>query len=169
MAFEKITPQEIGGNIFDMVGKQWMLITGGDRSGFNSMTASWGGAGILWGKPVAFCFIRPQRHTRVFADAGENFSLSFYSEQYRELLAGVFGSESGRDIDKVNKSGFTPAFSEDGAVYYEQAELVLVCRKIYYDDFKPENFLSPDIFSMYPDNDYHRMYVGEITEVLKKN
>jgi flavin reductase (DIM6/NTAB) family NADH-FMN oxidoreductase RutF len=168
MSFKRINFGEIKGNIFDMVGSRWMLITGGDRGGFNTMTASWGGAGILWGKPVAFCFIRPQRHTRGFVDAGDFFTLTFFPEMYRSQLM-MLGTKSGRDADKVAEAGFTPAFSDTGAVYFAQAELAIVCKKIYFDDFKPENFLAPDIAAMYPEGDYHRLYVGEILEVLENS
>ena len=166
--FKSTKPQEISGNIFEAVGEKWMLITGGDKAGFNTMTASWGGAGILWQRPVTFCFVRPQRFTRGFMDAGDYFTLSFYGEEYRPQL-NIAGIDSGRDGDKVAKMGFTPAFADCGAAYFEEAELVLVCKKIYFDDFKPENFLAPDIDKMYKDGDYHRMYIGEIIEVLKKD
>ncbi len=167
MAFSKISPKEIEGSIFEMVGDKWMLITGGDVKGFNTMTASWGGAGILWGKPVSFCFVRPQRHTRAFMDKGEYYTLSFYGEEYRKQL-NICGSKSGRDVDKVSLCGFTPDFASCGAVYFGEAELVLVCKKIYFDDLKSENFLAPEIAGMYKEKDYHRMYIGEIVEVLKK-
>jgi hypothetical protein len=169
MSFVKIKPSEISGNVFERVGQQWLLITAGDKSAFNSMTASWGGMGVLWGRNVAHCYIRPQRHTRGFADNGEYFTLSFYPEKYRKLLdfSGIFGGQSGRDIDKVKESGFTPVVADCGAVYYEQAELVLVCRKLYSDDFKAENFTAPEAAAMYRDGDFHRFYVGEIIEVLE--
>jgi flavin reductase (DIM6/NTAB) family NADH-FMN oxidoreductase RutF len=167
MAFQKIDVNELPGNLFDLIGTQWMLITGGDKNGFNSMTASWGGAGVLWQKPVAFCFVRPQRHTRTFLDRKSTFTVSFYPEQYREQLA-LCGAKSGRDIDKVEETGFTPAIADCGAVYYEQARLVLACKKIYTDELKPKNFLEPDIADFYPEHDYHRIYIGEIVEVLEQ-
>lgn len=167
MPFKKIGVKEIKGNIFDMIGDQWMLITGGDESGFNTMTASWGSAGILWQKPVTFCFVRPQRYTRKFMDYGKYYTLSFFGEKCRDALY-LCGSKSGRDIDKIKQSGLTPCFSDCGAVYFEEAELVLVCKKLYFHDFEPENFLAPEIADVYENGDYHRMYTGEIVEVLLK-
>lgn len=167
MPFKKIGVKEIKGNIFDMIGDQWMLITGGDESGFNTMTASWGSAGILWQKPVTFCFVRPQRYTRKFMDYGKYYTLSFFGEKCRDALY-LCGSKSGRDIDKIKQSGLTPCFSDCGAVYFEEAELVLVCKKLYFHDFEPENFLAPEIAGVYENGDYHRMYTGEIVEVLLK-
>lgn len=167
MTFKKIGVKEMPGNIFDLIGDKWMLITGGDEKGYNMMTASWGGAGILWQKPVTFCFVRPQRHTRRFMDDGQYYTLTFFGEKYRDMLY-LCGSKSGKDIDKTKEAGLHPCCAAGGAVYFDEAELVLVCRKIYYDDIIPEHFLAPEIAKAYESGDYHRMYVGEIVEVLVK-
>ena len=67
----------------------------------------------------------------------------------------------------VGKS--TPAFSALGAPYFEQAQLVLVCRKLYADDLRPEKFTDQSLDGRwYPEHDYHRMYAGEVVQVLKK-
>lgn len=167
MSFLKIHPKDITDNIFELIGDKWMLITGGDASEYNMMTASWGGAGILWQKAVTFCYIRPERYTRQFVDRSAYYTLTFFGEEYRDMLY-LCGSKSGRDINKVKESGLTSCCTEDGAVYFTEADLVLVCKKIYFHDFEPENFLSPEIAGVYEHGDYHRMYVGEIVEVLKK-
>lgn len=165
--FKKIGVKELGGNVFEMIGDKWMLITGGDESGFNTMTASWGGLGVLWKKNVAFCFVRPSRYTRKFLDYGRYYTLSFYGEKHRDMLY-LCGSKSGRDIDKARAADLTPCCADSGAVYFQEAELVIVCKKIYIHDFEPENFLTPEIAAAYETGDYHRMYVGEIVEVLTK-
>lgn len=168
MKFNKVDVNEIKGNTFDMIGKQWMLITGGTKDEFNTMTASWGALGVLWHKPVAVCLIRPQRHTLGFVENNDCFTLSFYDEKYRPQLS-ICGTKSGKDIDKVKETGFTPCEAECGAMYFEEAELVLVCKKIYIDDMKPENILDKESdVKFYPDKDYHKIFVGEIIEVLKK-
>lgn len=167
MSFKKISVKEINGNVFELVGDHWMLVTGGDESGFNTMTASWGGLGVLWQKAVAFCFVRPQRYTRKFMDDGKYYTLSFFSENFRDKLY-LCGAKSGRDVDKVKETGLTPCCADSGAVYFQEAELVIVCKKIYFHDFEPENFLTPEIAGTYENGDYHRMYVGEIVEVLTK-
>ena len=52
---------------------------------------------------------------------------------------------------------------------HHDAELVLVCRKLYWQDMDPTHFLDPGIDGKwYPDQDYHRIYIGEIVECLKK-
>lgn len=166
--FQKIDPKTLEQNVFSMIGDQWMLITAGTRERCNTMTASWGGLGVLWSKPVATCYIRPQRYTREFVDREECFTLAFFGEEYRKTLS-LCGSQSGRDIDKVKECGFTPAAADCGAPYFGEAELVLVCKKLYMGDILPGNFMDSALCEKnYPNKDYHKMYIGEIVEVLKK-
>jgi len=141
-----------------------MLITAGDDKGFNTMTASWGGLGVLWNKSVAFTFIRKQRYTYEFTEDNDLFTLCFFDEDYRNALS-ICGSKSGRDIDKVKETGLTPVHI-DGTTYFDEARLVLVCKKQYFQDIDPKNFLNADIEKNYPAKDYHRMYIGEIVKVL---
>ncbi len=167
MAFQIIDPKAMTANPFALIGDQWMLVTAGKPGKVNTMTASWGGLGVLWGRPVATIYIRPSRYTYGFLEQEGVFTLSFLPESQREALR-LCGSKSGRDIDKVKACGFTPIEDETGAVYFEQAELVLVCKKLYYQDILPEHFLDPSIAKDYPNGDYHRLYIGEILRVLEK-
>lgn len=164
--FNEIKPAEIRDNIFDLIGRQWMLITAGNEKSFNTMTASWGGAGVLWGKPVAFSFVRPQRYTYEFLEKSDRYTLSFYDERYRDAL-NFCGSHSGRSCDKVKEAGLTPVI-DNGAVYFDEAKLVLICRKLYIQDITPECFIDKNIAATYKGVDYHRVYVGEIEKVLAK-
>ena len=165
--FEKIDPKALDQNVFSLIGDQWMLITAGNQDQCNAMTASWGGLGVLWGKPVATVYIRPQRYTLEFVEREDTFTLCFFGEQYRKALA-LCGSKSGRDVDKVKECGFTVATAE-GAPYFEEADLVLVCKKAYWQDMDPTHFLDGEIDSKwYPEKDYHRIFIGEIVEVLRK-
>jgi len=166
MAFIEIKPEGVAGNIFELIGKGWMLITGGTLAQHNTMTASWGGVGVLWGKNVSFCFIRPSRYTYEFVEAGDYYTLSFFEERFRPALV-VCGGKSGREIDKDAETGLLPQPTPEGAVYYREAALVFVCRKLYTHDFDPGGFLVPDIEEAYPEKDYHRMYIGEIVRVLR--
>jgi len=167
MRFRRIGAKEIPGNLIKMIGDDWMLITAGTMDKFNTMTASWGGMGVLWNKNVTFCFVRPQRYTRAFMDGGDVFTLSFFGPEYRDALV-LCGTKSGRDVDKVKETGLTPAAAESGAVYFDEASLVVVCRKIYAQDIDPKGFFETELLKLYEESDYHRMYVGEILEVLVK-
>ena len=162
----EINVSEIKENPFELIGKDWSLITSGDEKGFNTMTASWGSMGIMWSKNVVTVFIRPQRYTREFVDKNDKFTVSFYPESCREALK-ICGSKSGRDCDKVKEAGLTPVFDE-GTTYFKEAKLVLECRKIYTDTIKPERFLDPSINEHYSKKDYHIVYMGEITKVLSE-
>ena len=130
--WKEITPEEITKNPFRLIGKDWALVTAGNQEKVNTMTISWGGVGIMWGKPVAYVFIRPQRYTKQFIDAQEELSLSFYDENYREMLS-FMGSNSGRDLDKIKEMGLTLNF-EKNVPYFEEANMVLSLRKLYKQD-----------------------------------
>lgn len=166
--FQKTELKKLSLNPFAAVGDEWMLITAGTEEAYNTMTASWGGLGVLWNKNVATVYIRPQRYTRKFVEEQEYFTLCFFGDKYREELA-LCGTKSGRDMDKGKACGFTVAEAACGAPYFEQARLVLVCRKLYADTLKPECFLDSTCERVcYPEHDYHDIFVAEIVEALEQ-
>ncbi len=162
----EVDPRSLGDNPFALIGDDWMLITAGTLESYNTMTASWGGLGVLWNKNVCFCFVRPTRHTYTFMEDAQRFTLSFFGEEYRAAL-NYCGSHTGKNVDKAKEAGITPASTESGAVYFAEARLVLECEKIYFQDMLPRNFLAPGISKLYPQKDYHRMYVGGIVRCLR--
>lgn len=165
--FETIDPAALPDNPFELIGEKWMLITAGSRKGFNTMTASWGGMGVLWARKVCFCVVRPGRHTHRYMEDEGSFTLSFFDEPFRDILT-YCGSHSGRDVDKAKETGLIPVFGS-GGVYFAEARLVFSCRKLYYHDFDPTHFLDEAIDKThYPLKDYHRMYIGEIKTCLAK-
>jgi len=167
MGFVEIKPEEIKDNPFQMIGKQWMLITAGDEEKCNTMTASWGGLGIMWSKPTATAYIRQSRYTKEFVDNSDYFTLTVFDESYRDKLM-YLGRTSGRDEDKIAKAGLTPYYV-DGTVGFEEARMILVCKKVFEQYMGPENFICKEnIEKHYPDNCFHSMYLGEITKVLVK-
>jgi flavin reductase (DIM6/NTAB) family NADH-FMN oxidoreductase RutF len=157
--------REFSGSPAARIGSGWMLISTGDvsqdKSNWNTMTASWGGLGVLWSTDVAFVFIRPTRRTFELANASSLFSLSFFGSQHRKALE-ICGDRSGRDTDKAEAAGLSPVAFTDGAVGFKEASEVIVCSKIYAQDLDPRFFLDPSIEKNYPDHDYHRMFVGKI-------
>lgn len=165
--FHTIDVKDLRDCLFGQLDKKWMLVTAGTEDDCNTMTAGWGGLGVLWGAPCATCYIRPQRYTRELLDREEYFTLSFFGEEYRPQLA-LCGRESGRDVNKAEKCGFTVCTSQQGAVYFEQAELVLVCRKRYVQAMDPAAMPADVLERWYPEKDYHLTYIGEIVEILKK-
>ncbi|MFA6947688.1 MAG: flavin reductase family protein [Eubacteriales bacterium] len=164
--FEKIDPKSLNENVFRLIGDEWMLISAGVEGNFNCMTASWGGMGVLWSRPTAACVIRPQRHTFEFAEKNELITLSFFGGDKRSEL-NLLGSKSGRDIDKMHICGLTPRFDIPGAVYYDEARLVIIGRKLYADTFKNENFTDKSVPAQhYGSGDTHMLYILEIKSML---
>lgn len=169
-SFKEINPEIITDNPFRLLDKDWMLITAGIANSnrtFNTMTASWGGLGILWNKKVAICFVRPTRYTYEFIEKNELYTLSFFEKKYREAL-NICGTQSGRSVDKVAEAGLTAFEIKPGAVTFNEARMVLVCKKLYTQDLDPERFIDQTIESHYPGKDYHRMYIGDIIGTYTK-
>ena len=167
---KEIPISELNINPCTKISDEWMLITAGtEEGGHNTMTASWGHIGAIWGHGrgtgTAICYVRPQRYTKEFMDREKLYTLSFFPPEYKKAL-GYLGSHSGRDEDKVAKVGLTPAFGE-GFTYFEEANLVLVCRKLYAAPLVEEGFLDREILEdNYPDRDLHTIYIGAIEKVL---
>jgi flavin reductase (DIM6/NTAB) family NADH-FMN oxidoreductase RutF len=162
----KIAPELISENVFKLIGQDWMLISAGVQGHCNPMTANWGGFGILWYKPVTFTFVRPHRYTFEFMEKYGYYTLCFFAEQYRDML-NECGSKSGREMDKIKVNNLTPAYTENGSVYFTQARLVIECRKLHSQFLDEAGFHDPKIpEAVYPKKDFHRIYIGEIVQCL---
>lgn len=164
--YKQITPDKIPGNIYKMLSEDWMLITAGNAGGFNMMTASWGGLGHLYNKPVAFCFINPTRYTIGFMEANDTYTLSFYTETYRDAL-NYCGSHSGRDGNKVQASGLTPITTPSGSQAFSEAWMIIECRKMVEQQFTPEAILDPAAKAQWG-KEPHKMFIGEIINIWVK-
>lgn len=165
--FKEITPIEFNENTFKIIGKDAMLITAEKDGKVNTMTASWGGLGVLWSMDVVFIFVRPQRYTKEFIEANDYFSLSFLEENYKKQL-GYLGTVSGRDEDKITNSGLTLKKHEN-APYFDESNKVIICKKLYQQDLKEECFIDKNILDKsYPNKDFHIVYVGKIEKILVK-
>lgn len=164
--WHELTPGEWN-PVFDRIGKDWMLISASDGERENTMTASWGGIGVVWNQPVAVCLIRPERFTFALADRAERLSLAFLQDGFRDALK-FCGRESGRDYpDKFAAAGLTVAHEGD-IPYPAEADTVLICRKLYADDLRPSCFLDPSIPDRcYNGSGYHRVFVCRIEKVLR--
>lgn len=175
--FTQISPYEMSGNPIEQIGREWMLVSAaksgnGVKCGvdYNTMTASWGGVGVMWGKPVAFVFIRPERHTYTFIENSDYMTLSFFGAEQRETLA-FCGKTSGRDTDKAEKCSLTPVFTDingERSVYFDEAKRVLTLRKMYADPIDPALFVDPSCMSFYEKDGLHKMYICEIVSTLER-
>lgn len=165
--FRQITPDKIPGNIIKLLG-DWTLITSGTADQMNVMTASWGGLGTFWEKPVSFCFLNPSRYSVQTMDKGETYTISFYTEAYKDALR-YCGSVSGRTTDKIKGSGLTPIKTPSGATAFAEAWMIFECKKIVVQPITPEAVVDKSL----PNKDwsksgYHKMYIGEILNVWIK-
>ena len=157
---------ELRVDTFSQFDKKWALLTAGTKDKFNSMTISWGGTGTLWGKPVATTYVRTSRYTHEFMDDNDYFTISFFTEDMKSIL-GVFGSKSGRDIDKMNYEGLT-AKEAGESVTFEEAELTLVCKKLFKQKLDEANMPKEVVEAFYSGDASHDMYIGEVVELIKK-
>ncbi|KOF58019.1 MULTISPECIES: flavin reductase [Clostridium] len=165
--FKEVEIKELQFNPFTKIGNEWMLITAGTKEKFNTMTASWGGLGVFWGVNTVTVYIRPQRYTKKFVDTNDTFTIAFFDEKYKKAL-GLCGSVSGRDTDKVKEAGLTPYFVDDTAAF-EEASMIMVCKKLYHHTMSPEDFdAKENDAKIYKDKDYHTIYIAEIKKVLEK-
>ena len=163
----EINPIDLSVKINDLWLNKWFLITAGnfDKNHFNTMTVAWGSIGIMWNRPFVQAVVRPTRFTYEFTEQYDSFTLCSFPDKYRDALK-LLGTKSGRDGDKISEAGLTPIKSElVDSPSFDEADLILECRKIYFDDIKPENFIDPSIDKNYPLKDYHRIYFGEILKV----
>lgn len=161
----KISPDDLEMSATKLIGKQWMLITAGSLDSFNCMTASWGGLGVLWGKPVAYVFVRPNRFTHVFIESNPSMTLSFMPEKHRADVL-YCGRHSGREVDKMAETQLKPVVTESGLVSYEDAEVVLECRKLFKTRLQQADFLDwsevcPKWYNK--EEPLHDLYICEIT------
>ena len=163
--FTEISPYETE-NALKLIGKDWMLITARNGDGANAMTASWGCMGVLWNKPVAVGFIRPQRFTFGLAEKEERVSVAFLPETMRDALT-LCGTKSGRDLDKLKAAGLSLS-DMDGVPVINEARMLIIGRKLYAGRLEEECFVDKTLLANYKEKDYHQMYVWEIEKVLIK-
>lgn len=152
-------------NPFQRLGKDWCLVTAGTEQKVNTMTAAWGGFGVLWGKNVATIYIRQSRYTKELIDQNDTFSLTFFEGNRNELK--YLGAVSGRDEDKIAGARFHVDYAGN-TPYIDEGNLVFCCKKLSATLLLPEQFLDPSIASFYKDGDLHVMYVGEILQILAR-
>lgn len=165
--FKEIKPEELNKNPFKLIGKNWMLITAKDDNKINTMTASWGGFGVMFDKNVVYIVMRPQRYTKKFVDNSDTFSLTFFDETFRKKLIYI-GSVSGRNEDKISKANLTIQYLNN-TPYFQEGNSAIICKKVYSQDFKSDGFISNELDkNLYPEKDYPTLYIAEIEKIIIK-
>ncbi len=167
MQRQSIPYDQLKVQVIQLWDSQWFALCAGDlaRKQYNAMTVAWGSLGTMWSRPFVQVVVRPTRYTFQFMERYPTFTLCAFPETKRAALQ-ILGSTSGRDGDKIASAGLTPiAATAVAAPAFDEAELILECQKIYWDDFKATNFLDPTIEKNYPRQDYHRIYFGELKAI----
>lgn len=167
MSYIEIEPNKLNDNLFRAVGDEWMLLSAvNDEGKVNTMTASWGCFGVLWNKPVAVCFIRPQRYTLGFVEQASKMTFTVLKDGYRDALR-ICGTKSGRDCDKITEAGLHVKI-ENGLAFFDEARLTVIGRKMYVGKIEKDGFCDELIRSKnYPSEDYHKVFICEIEKILK--
>ncbi len=173
MSFKEIKLEDIDLDFYSLFDKRWPLLTSGDKNKNNSMTISWGSIGSLWGhkggKGTVTVYVRDSRYTKELMENNDYFTLSILPESYKEKELSYIGSHTGRNEDKVSKCHLHKVYT-DNTTYIEEAEYVLICKKLYKGHFKEEDFIDKSLIEeFYPTRDLHTVYIGDIIKVLKKD
>ncbi len=171
--FEVVDPKDMTDNVFKLVGDDVTVITAGKAPEHNSMAASWGGFGVLFNKPVTWCFLRANRFTLEKMREAKTYTFSYFPPEHRDDVL-FFGSKTGRDTDKMKKSKLTPVATPDGQTTYAEARLVIECKLVEITTVKPDDFHTGEGRQFVEEGhqeagDYHKLVLGEIMKVwLKK-
>lgn len=161
--FKTLTPE-----VFRVFGTQNALLTAGDRDVCNTMTIGWCQLGRLWSIPVCTVYVRPERYTYAFMESHDYFTVSVLPLSDRQT-AQVCGTKSGRDIDKIKECGLTLRRGAGDAPFFDEAEWVLVCRKLYAQDLDENCVLDERVLHHYgAKGGWHRAYTGEVVEAYTK-
>lgn len=117
------------------------------------------------GKAGGNCLYSPAEiYTRTGRGPGYIYT-EFLRRREKKDAMGYLGKVSGRDeADKITAAGLRVT-EIDGAPSFEEASLVLVCKKRYVQEMKEECFVgNEEIERWYPNKDYHVMYMAEIVD-----
>lgn len=168
MKLHPVDPKTLTPEIFRIFGTQNALLTAGDKERCNTMTIGWCQLGFVWNQPVCTVYVRPERYTYEFTEANDHFTVSVLPGEYKKTMA-FCGTKSGRDVDKVRECGLTVCYGAGGAPFFDEAELVLVCKKVYVQDMVPTAVADgTNVLPFYKQGGWHRMYMGEVVEAYIK-
>lgn len=158
---------EFSTDIFSLFDKKWALLSAGTKDAHNTMTISWGSMGTLWNKPIVTVYVKPLRFTHKFMDENEYFTVSFLPEDKREAL-NIMGTMTGRHhTDKDAAAGLTVRDLGE-AVTYEEAELVFLCKKVFFGNMTTTHMPAEIVKQYYTPDEPHTLYIGEVVDIIRK-
>jgi flavin reductase (DIM6/NTAB) family NADH-FMN oxidoreductase RutF len=142
--------------------KKGALLTVKEGDSLNTMTIGWATVGIVWQRPVFMVAVRDSRHTFGILERSDNFTVSIPAGEDLRKAVMFCGTKSGRDLDKFKECGLhtqpaqrvaTPIIRLAGT-HYE-------CRIVFKSAMNPA-YMDPALATLYPAEDYHTLYFGEI-------
>ncbi len=165
--WEEVNAKEFRENPFNLFSGALSLSVG-NKGKMNAMTIGWGGLGVLWGRdrPVITVYVRKDRFTHQFMEDNDYFVVESFPSDYDKALK-YLGSASGSDEDKMKGSGLTVKFTDQGTPYFEEGNLMFVCKKIYDAPLNPDGF-GDYAKEYYKDKPLHSMYIGAIEKIMVK-
>lgn len=170
--FTNIPATDIKDNVFKLVGQDYTVITAGNDSLYNSMTASYGGWGQLFDKPTTWCFLRANRYTLEVIKKEQTYTMSYFADNYKDQVL-FFGSKTGRNSEKMKENTLTKVSTPSGNISYKEARLIIECKLIQVTSVNPDDFYTEEgrrfvVDASKESNEYHKVVFGEITNVWIK-
>ncbi|MDR1343376.1 MAG: flavin reductase [Prevotellaceae bacterium] len=167
--FQPIEAKDIPGDVFTHVGSDFTVITAGNPSRYNSMVASWGGWGILFGKPATWCYLRSNRYTLEMMRKEQTYTMAYFNQEYKDDIM-LFGAKSGRNTDKMKESKLTSVQTPSGSMAYKEARLIIECKLFEVTTVAPDDFYTEEGRKFIVDahaetGEYHKVVFGEIASV----
>ena len=105
------------------------ILSAGTKDHYNSMAIEWGSLGVSWKMPIFTVYVKDQRYTYEFMQTTEIFTVSIINKKIFKKFA-VYGTKSGRDINKEEVAGTHIRFLDNGGITFDEAEEVFVCRML---------------------------------------
>lgn len=159
---------EHAGEIMQKVQDAVLLTTKKDGK-VNTMTISWGGMAIEWGKPLFITYVRESRFTKEFLDATGEFTVNLPMGEFDKKITAVCGAKSDRDMDKIAELGLTLEDPESvDAPGIRELPLTLECRVLFKQEQDLANLDADDVEKWYPTEETlggpnkHTAYYAEI-------
>ena len=143
------------------------ILSVGNKNLYNSMTIEWGSLGVAFKKPVFTVYVKPDRYTYEVMEKSDIFTVNFIERKLLKKFA-IYGTKSGKDVNKEEEAGTHIQFLEKGGVTFGEAVEVYVCKKMAK-SIIDEKSMDPYIKELYKNNvkvyktlKPHVLYIGEI-------
>jgi flavin reductase (DIM6/NTAB) family NADH-FMN oxidoreductase RutF len=170
--FNEISPEDISDNVFTLMGKDFSVITAGNKEQYNSMVGSGGGMGFVFKKPGIWSIFQQSRYTLELILREQTYTISYFPDEYKKQLM-FLGSKTGRGNNKMKEVELTSVKTPSGNITFKEARLIFECKLVQVTTPDFNDFYAQEakewINEMYKDPNEIRKYVfGEITHVWIK-